>query len=135
MQALKTKSKEYMTNLIAQFQNDNKELVASLHKLRTDYYVTLNENRMLKYKVDKVARDQEMMATKMDMVTDERDIYKKQVHQYHQYMDEVSVIKEQFEQARVAQNQVQILQDLQQTKFNLTNTCNQLEIEKQQAVN
>jgi len=44
---------------------------------------------------------------------EDRDTYYKQVDQLQKYLKESSAIQQQFENSRVASNQMQIMQDLQ----------------------
>lgn len=60
-------------------------------------------------------QDQKLKQKDLELknMKEDRDTYYKQVDQLQKYLKESSAIQQQFENSRVASNQMQIMQDLQ----------------------
>lgn len=128
LKTCKDQNSKYLKQ-IEDYQRESQNLVKELHELRENGY---QQNQKVAELNDKLFREQaikEIRNIQLKNKIEEVDVYKQQANQLQEYVQNVSLIKEQFNSSRVAENQVQIMQDLQKTNIDLS-IVNQKNLEK-----
>ena len=62
-----------------EYKQENTKLVESLHKLRKEYYQSINQNEALKSNTEQINSKLEIKELQLKNLVDEKDVYKKQV--------------------------------------------------------
>jgi len=114
-------------SLLEQYRTENAELSQQLHDQRSAYYEKLSQASNLQQELEAVSLQVQHQTRKQELANQTADQYKAQLTQLQNYVRESSVIREQFESHRIANNQIEIMQDLRMENVSLLLQVNKME--------